>query len=146
MCACRASSPSSSRWRRRRARWPSAERELADAEALIADPATDREMRALAEDELPRARATRIEALRDELRILLLPSDAADERSAILEVRAGTGGDEAALFAGDLFRMYERYADLHGWKVELLSASEGEVGGYKEIVADDRGQGRLSRG
>ena len=79
----------------------------------------------------------------DELRVLLIPRDAADDRSAILEVRAGTGGDEAALFAGDLFRMYERYAALHGWKIEVLSASDGEVGGYREIVATVRGVGRL---
>ena len=108
------------------------ESELAEMEALIADPATERDMRALAEDERVALRA-RIDALRSELRLLLLPKDAADDRSAILELRAGTGGDEAGLFAGDLFRMYERYAALHGWKVELLSASEGEAGGYREI-------------
>jgi peptide chain release factor 1 len=77
--------------------------------------------------------------------VLLIPRDAADDRSAILEVRAGTGGDEAALFAGDLFRMYERYASLHGWKMELLSASEGEVGGYREIIAAVRGAGVYAR-
>ena len=121
-----------------------AERELAEAEALIADPATDREMRALAEDER-RALRARIETLRGELRVLLIPRDAADDRSAILEVRAGTGGDEAALFAGDLFRMYERYAALHGWKIEVLSASDGEVGGYREIVAAVRGAGVYAR-
>ena len=85
----------------------------------------------------------RIEALGDKVRKLLLPKDAADEKSAILEIRAGTGGNEAALFAGDLFRMYQRYADLHGWKVEVLSESEGEAGGYKEIIAEVRGRGRL---
>ena len=69
--------------------------------------------------------------------------DAADDKNAILEIRAGTGGDEAALFAGDLFRMYERYAAAHGWKVEVVSASDGEVGGYKEIIAIDLGQGRV---
>jgi peptide chain release factor 1 len=121
-----------------------AERELADAEALIADPATDRDMRSLAEDERLALRQ-RIEALRDELRVLLIPRDAADDRSAILEVRAGTGGDEAALFAGDLFRMYERYATLHGWKIEVLSASQGEVGGYREIIAMLRGSGVYAR-
>jgi peptide chain release factor 1 len=120
------------------------EAELADAEALIADPATDREMRALAEEERIALR-DRIEELRDELRLLLLPRDEADEGSAILEVRAGTGGDEAALFAGDLFRMYERYAGLHGWKVEVLSASDGEVGGYREIISAVRGRGVYAR-
>ncbi len=122
----------------------SAERELRDAEALIEDAATDREMRALAEDERV-ALKDKVERLRDELRVLLIPRDAADDRSAILEVRAGTGGDEAALFAGDLFRMYERYAALHGWKIEVLSASEGEVGGYREIIAAVRGGGVYRR-
>ena len=121
-----------------------AERELADAEALIADAATDKEMRALAEDERISLRS-KVEQLRDELRLLLLPRDAADDRSAILEVRAGTGGDEAALFAGDLFRMYERYAAVHDWKIELLSASDGEVGGFREIVAAVRGAGVYAR-
>jgi peptide chain release factor 1 len=121
-----------------------AEKDLAGVEALLADPQTDRDMRTLAEEERAELRE-RIEAFRDELRVLLIPRDEADARSAILEVRAGTGGDEAALFAGDLFRMYERYAGLHGWKVELLSASEGEVGGYREIVAAVRGRGVYER-
>ena len=87
----------------------------------------------------------RIEALGGKVRKLLHPKDAADEKSAILEIRAGTGGSEAALFAGDLFRMYQRYADLHGWKVEVLSESEGEAGGYKEIIAEVRGRGVFAR-
>ncbi|HHZ10453.1 MAG TPA: peptide chain release factor 1 [Rhizobiales bacterium] len=116
------------------------ERERADLEALLADRSTDPEMRALAEEELPAIDA-RIEALQKDMQILLLPKDAADERSAILEIRAGTGGDEAALFAGDLFRMYERYAAAKGWKVELVSASEGDAGGYKEIIATISGRG-----
>jgi peptide chain release factor 1 len=120
------------------------EKELADIEAMVADAATDREMRALAEDERLALR-DKIETLRDELRVLLIPRDAADDRSAILEVRAGTGGDEAALFAGDLFRMYERYAGLQRWKVEVLSVSEGEVGGYREIIAAVRGSGVYAR-
>ena len=121
-----------------------AEAELAETEAMLADPATEREMRALAEDERIALR-DRIEEMRGELRVLLIPRDAADDRSAILEVRAGTGGDEAGLFAGDLFRMYERHAALHGWKVEVLSATEGEVGGYREIVAAIRGNGVYAR-
>ena len=76
---------------------------------------------------------------------MLLPKDEADENSVILEVRAGTGGDEAALFAGDLFRMYPRYADLKGWKVEIVSESEGTVGGYKEIVAEIKGRNVFAR-
>ena len=99
-------------------------------------------MRDLAEMEKPEIEE-RIEALEQEMQILLLPKDAADEKSAILEIRAGTGGSEAALFAGDLFRMYERYAADKGWKVEVLSASEGDAGGYKEIIATVTGRGRV---
>jgi peptide chain release factor 1 len=120
------------------------EREEADLRAMIADKATDAEMRALAEMDLEQV-AERLEKLRHDIQILLLPRDAADERSAILEIRAGTGGDEAALFAGDLFRMYERYAATRGWKVEVMSTSEGEVGGYKEIVASVTGKGVFAR-
>jgi len=116
----------------------SAEREALDE--LEADP----EMAALAAEERPRLDAE-IERLVQEVRIQLLPKDAADEKSAILEIRAGTGGDEAALFAGDLFRMYQRYAALHGWKVQVLSESEGEAGGYKEIIAEISGRGVFAR-
>ena len=121
-----------------------AEGERRDLEAMIADPATDRDMRALAEADLP-AVEERIEALESAIQLLLLPRDAADERSAILEIRAGTGGDEAALFAGDLFRMYERYAATQGWKMEVVSASEGEVGGFKEIIASVSGRGVFAK-
>ncbi|TNB49539.1 peptide chain release factor 1 [Martelella lutilitoris] len=124
--------------------YQSAERELADLESLLSDRATDREMRALAEMEVPELEE-RIEALTGEIQLLLLPRDAADEKSAVLEIRAGTGGSEAALFAGDLFRMYERYASDKGWKVEVLSASEGDAGGYKEIIASVSGRGVFSR-
>ncbi|MBN9548834.1 MAG: peptide chain release factor 1, partial [Alphaproteobacteria bacterium] len=117
-----------------------AEQEQADLEAMLADKGTDAEMRDLAEAELPDVKQ-RIEALQKDIQILLLPKDAADERNAILEIRAGTGGDEAALFAGDLFRMYERYAASRGWRFEVVSASEGEVGGYKEIIASVSGKG-----
>jgi len=121
-----------------------AERERDDLDAMLADKATDAEMRELAEMDRE-AVDERIDALEKEIQILLLPKDAADERNAILEIRAGTGGDEAALFAGDLFRMYERYAAERGWKVEIVSASEGEVGGYKEIVATVSGKGVFSQ-
>jgi peptide chain release factor 1 len=117
-----------------------AEQEEADLHAMLEDRATDAEMRALAEADLPGVEE-KIEALQKGIQILLLPKDAADERSAILEIRAGTGGDEAALFAGDLFRMYERYAAGKGWRVEVASASEGEMGGYKEIIAQVAGKG-----
>ncbi|MEP3431232.1 MAG: peptide chain release factor 1 [Roseibium sp.] len=111
-----------------------AEEDLAGAKALLDDPESDAEMRELAEmerDELSEC----VEQLTQEVRVGLLPKDEADANDAILEVRAGTGGDEASLFAGDLFRMYQRYAELRGWKVAVVSASEGEVGGYKEVIA-----------
>ncbi|PHP65621.1 peptide chain release factor 1 [Zhengella mangrovi] len=118
--------------------------ELEGLDVLLADKTTDRDMRDLAEMDYPDVEA-RIEALESDIRILMLPRDAADEKSAILEIRAGTGGSEAALFAGDLFRMYERYAADHGWKVDVASASEGEAGGYKEIIASVSGKGVFSR-
>jgi peptide chain release factor 1 len=121
-----------------------AEGELADLEGMLAEKATDADMRALAQSELP-AVEENIETLRRDIQILLLPRDAADERNAILEIRAGTGGDEAALFAGDLFRMYERYAANQGWRFEVVSASDGEVGGYKEIIATVAGKGVFAR-
>jgi len=119
-------------------------REEADLNILLADPETDTDMRALAEEELS-GLCEKIGQLEKEVQILLLPRDAADDKSAILEIRAGTGGSEAALFAGDLFRMYERYATHQGWKVEMVSASEGDVGGYKEIIATISGKGVFSK-
>lgn len=118
--------------------------EKAGLETLIADRDTDREMREMAQMELPDL-SQRLDALEKDIQILLLPKDAADEKSAIVEIRAGTGGSEAALFAGDLFRMYERFASANGWRVEVLSASEGEAGGYKEIIATITGKGVFSR-
>ncbi len=111
---------------------------------LIDDPASDADMAALAEQELGTL-DPRIETLEQQLKLQLLPKDAADDKSAILEVRAGTGGDEAALFAGDLFRMYQRYAERQGWKVTVLSASESATGGYKEIIANITGKGVFAR-
>ena len=121
-----------------------AHHEASDLEAMLKDHSIDPEMRGLAEEELPGMK-DKIAKLEHDVQIELLPKDAADEKSAILEIRAGTGGSEAALFAGDLFRMYERYASLHGWKVEVVSASEGDVGGYKEIIASVTGKGVFSR-
>jgi peptide chain release factor 1 len=121
-----------------------AEAEKADLDAMLADTSTDAEMRELAELEVP-AVAERIETLTQAIRIALLPKDAADDGSAILEIRAGTGGDEASLFAGDLWRMYQRYAGLRGWRVELISASEGTMGGYKEVIAEVTGSGVYAR-
>ncbi len=118
-------------------------RELLDAQTQLAEleelsAGDDAEMAALAKDELAELRE-RLPAIEHEMQLLLLPKDKADDSSVILEVRAGTGGDEAALFAGDLFRMYQRFASLNGWKVEVLSASEADVGGYKEIQANVSG-------
>ena len=118
--------------------------EIAGLEALLQDASTDAEMRALAAGEKP-ALEQRRAALEQEIRLALLPKDAMDERNVILEIRAGTGGDEASLFAGNLFRMYERYAAKQGWKVEMISASEGAVGGYKEIIAEVRGRGAFAK-
>src|SRR5713226_2101021 len=118
--------------------------EIADLEALMADAATEGEMRAMAAAEKPQLEQRRA-AIEQKLMLALLPKDAMDERNVILEIRAGTGGDEAALFAGDLFRMYERYAAKQGWKVEVISASEGTMGGYKEVIAEIRGRGAFAR-
>jgi peptide chain release factor 1 len=121
-------------------RFQAVQAEREEALALLAD----REMAEAAREEIERLDEA-LPALEREVQLLLLPKDAADERNVILEVRAGTGGDEAALFAGDLFRMYERYAAKQGWKVELISASPGEVGGYKEIIAEISGKGVFAR-
>ncbi|MBN8961410.1 MAG: peptide chain release factor 1 [Rhizobiales bacterium] len=118
--------------------------ELSGIDAMVNDPGTDAEMRELAEAERPELE-TRRDELMQQLRVALLPKDAMDERNVILEIRAGTGGDEASLFAGDLFRMYERFAALQGWKVEVISASEGTVGGYKEIIAEVQGRGVFAK-
>ncbi|MGL4262363.1 MAG: peptide chain release factor 1 [Afipia sp.] len=118
--------------------------EIAGIDALIADPATEADMRAMAEGERPELESRRDELAQD-IRIALLPKDAMDERNVVLEIRAGTGGDEASLFAGDLFRMYERFASLQGWTVDLISASEGTMGGYKEIVAEVQGRGAFAK-
>src|SRR5207302_30372 len=119
-------------------------KELADTEALIADPASDLEMRSMAESERAELNP-KIEELVQKIRVALLPKDAMDDRNVMLEIRAGTGGDEASLFAGDLFRMYERFASLQGWKVEVISASEGTMGGYKEIIAEVQGRGAFAK-
>ena len=118
--------------------------ELKGLTSLIEDPATDAEMRSIAESEKPELEARRT-TLEKDLRLALIPKDAMDDRNVILEIRAGTGGDEAALFAGNLFRMYERYATSQGWKVEIVTASDGAMGGYKEVVAEIRGRGAFAK-
>ncbi|HTR11672.1 MAG TPA: peptide chain release factor 1 [Roseiarcus sp.] len=124
--------------------WRAKEKERADLASMLNDPGLDPEMRALASAELAAAEAS-AEEMEKAIRISLLPKDAADEGDAILEVRAGTGGDEAALFAGDLFRMYVKYAESKRWTVEVLSMSEGTAGGYKEIVAQISGRGVFAK-
>ncbi len=117
-----------------------AERDIADAQAMLSDP----EMKDYAEAEI-KAGKELIAGLEAELQKLLLPRDPNDERNIFLEIRAGTGGDESALFSGDLFRMYTRYAERQRWQVEVISESSGEVGGYKEIIARITGQGAYSK-
>mgnify|MGYP001107198676 CR=1 FL=1 len=126
------------------AAWRKAQAGLDEALAMIDDPATDAEMRDLAYEERDLARAE-IETRSREILIALLPKDAADERGVILEIRAGTGGDEASLFAGDLLRMYQRYAAQKGWSLDILSESEGTVGGFKEVIAEISGKGVYAR-
>jgi len=118
----------------------------AEAQSLtyMADDTTDDELRQMAAEELRDNKAS-LELADRRLALALLPRDAADERAAMLEIRAGTGGDEAALFAGDLFRMYQRYADTQGWRVEMISGSSSDAGGFKEVVASVTGQGVFAR-
>ena len=123
-------------------KWQEAGRVIEQAEAMTRD--ADPDLRELAEAELAEASQKRDE-LDQELQRLLLPTDPNDERNIFLEIRAGTGGDEAALFAGDLFRMYQRYAESRRWSMEIMSYSEGEHGGYKEIIALVEGKGAYSR-
>ena len=111
---------------------------------MLEDADTDKEMSELAQLEKSELE-DKFEAAQEDIKKLLLPRDAADDKSAVIEIRAGTGGSEAALFAGDLFRMYERFAATKKWKVEILSSSDGDVGGYKEIIASINGKGVFAR-
>src|SRR6185369_7315385 len=122
----------------------SALREREGLQHLIDDPASEADVAALAEEEIGPL-DTKIEELERQLKVQLLPKDSADEKSAILEVRAGTGGEEAALFAADLFRMYQRYADLHGWKFEVMHISDAGMGGYKDAAASISGRSVFAR-
>jgi peptide chain release factor 1 len=121
-----------------------AETELADLEQLKNDPESDPEMKTMAEEEY-RALKERLGVMESDIQVLLLPKDKADEKNAILEVRAGTGGDEAALFAADLFRMYQRFAEDHGWKFEVMDLNETGIGGYKEASAGISGRNVFAR-
>jgi peptide chain release factor 1 len=121
-------------------RYATAENDIATAQEMLADP----DMRTFADEEIKGAKAT-IEALETELQVALLPRDPNDERNIFLEIRAGTGGDESALFAGDLLRMYTRYAERQRWQVEIISANISELGGYREVIARIGGAGAYSR-
>src|SRR5579862_3020220 len=116
---------------------------IAESEAMLADE-KDPEMRAYAQEELDKLQA-RVGGVEEELKVLLIPKDPNDEKDIILEIRAGTGGDEATLFAAELFRMYTRFAETQGWKVEVLSTSESSAGGLKEVIALIEGQRVFSR-
>ena len=120
--------------------WRASQQEINDLDAMLEDSSTDSEMRALAESEKQIA-LINLEKAQQALQLALLPKDEADEKGVILELRAGTGGDEAALFTGDLFRAYQKYAALQGWRMELVSESPGALGGFKEIVAEILGRG-----
>ncbi len=121
-------------------RYRQAEDDLATAEEMLADP----DMKEMAQEEIQTAKAT-IADLTDVLNVMMLPKDPNDKVPAFLEIRAGTGGDEAAIFSGDLFRMYQKYAQTQGWQVEVLSANEGEHGGFKEIITRVSGTGVYGR-
>lgn len=123
-------------------RWQEEQENLAAAEAMMAD--SDPEMKAMGQEEQGEI-TQRITELEDELQRLMLPRDPRDKSNVFLEVRAGTGGDEAAIFAGDLLRMYSRFADNQGWRIEMVSSSEGEHGGYKEVICRIIGEGAYSR-
>jgi len=122
----------------------SVQTQLEETEALIADPSTESDMRSMAEQERADLR-TRLAALDHELKIQLLPRDAADDSSAIVEVRAGTGGDEAALFAADLLEMYQRYCGLQGWRTEVMDRTESDLGGIKDATLEVNGRGAYAK-
>jgi len=121
-----------------------AQKEAADLAAMIADPTVDKDMKSMAEEEFA-ALKEQVPALDRQVRVMLLPRDEADSKNAILEVRAGTGGEEAGLFAADLFRMYQRYAGHRGWKFEIMEISETGLGGYREAVAEITGKDVFAR-
>ena len=122
--------------------WRNTQSSLEDTRAMLAEAEPD--LRAMAEEEIERD-TQRLENLEREIQLLLLPSDPHDDNNIFLEIRAGTGGDEAAIFAGDLLRMYQRYAESRGWPIEIMSQSPGEHGGFKEIIVRVAGQGAYSR-
>ena len=124
--------------------WKNIYIEMSDLKNLLEEESTDKEMKDLASEELEELEK-KINSLNDEIKILLLPKDKADSSDVILEIRAGTGGDEAALFAGDLYRMYQRFSDANSWKTEIISISDGDVGGFKEVILSIVGNGVFSK-
>ena len=124
--------------------WKNIYIEISDLKNLLEEESTDKEMKDLASEELEELER-KINSLNDEIKILLLPKDKADSSDVILEIRAGTGGDEAALFAGDLYRMYQRFSDANSWKTEIISISDGDVGGFKEVILSIVGNGVFSK-
>ena len=124
--------------------WKESSKEIADLKNIIEDESSDNDMKDLASEELS-VLEEKILKLSDEIKLLLLPKDKADSSDVILEIRAGTGGDEAALFAGDLYRMYQRFSDINGWKTEIISISDGDVGGFKEVIISIAGNGVFSK-
>ena len=124
--------------------WKNIFLEISDLKNLLEEDSNDKEMRDLASEELQELEK-KIIILNDKIKVLLLPKDKADSSDVILEIRAGTGGDEAALFAGDLYRMYQRFSDTNKWKTEIISISDGDVGGFKEVILSIAGNGVFSR-
>ena len=124
--------------------WKNIYLEVSDLQNLLEDPSTDKEMKDLASEELQELEK-KISTLNEEIKVLLLPKDKADSSDVILEIRAGTGGDEAALFAGVLYIMYQKYSDANNWKTEIISISDGDVGGFKEVVLSIAGNGVFSK-
>jgi len=124
--------------------YKSAKESIKESEEILSDPDMDKDLKELAEEEMKESKA-KIETLSAELKILLLPKDPNDDKSVIIEIRGGAGGDEAALFAGDLFRMFTMYAEANRWKTEILSSNPTDIGGYKEISFSIEGQGAYSK-
>ncbi|MEE3165757.1 MAG: peptide chain release factor 1 [Pseudomonadota bacterium] len=124
--------------------WKKTSKEISDLEILLEDKNNEEEMKELAEEEFKNL-ADHLSKVEENIKLLLLPKDKADSKDVILEIRAGTGGDEAAIFAGDLFRMYQRFADLNKWKTQIMTLSDGDVGGYKEIIFSISGENVFSK-
>ena len=124
--------------------WKKTSKEISDLEILLEDKNNEEEMKELAEEEFKNL-AAHLSKVEENIKLLLLPKDKADSKDVILEIRAGTGGDEAAIFAGDLFRMYQRFADLNKWKTQIMTLSDGDVGGYKEIIFSISGENVFSK-